>query len=146
MRSPEWPRVMCDEDDPGGPPGPPCGVPLAAGHVLFTKARPAEESNGIPLVLLAPLAVVPASQRRGVGRALIEHGVGLLASTGVQLVFVLEGPRYYRRCGFVPAISEGLLAPYPIVPQEASMVRPLVPDVLGAARGTVACAISSNLE
>lgn len=84
--------------------------------------------------------MVPESQRRGVGRALIEHGVDRLAAEGVQLVFVLGDPAYYTRCGFVPATPLGLRAPYPIEPEPAWRVRALVPDLLGAVEGTVACA------
>jgi putative acetyltransferase len=92
--------------------------------------------------ILAPLAVVPAFQRRGVGRALIEHGARVLAESGVKLIFVLGDPAYYTRCGFGPATPHGLRAPYPIVPEEAWMVRSLVPGLLGKVEGTVACAAS----
>ena len=114
----------------------------AIGHVLFTKVVLADTPLNVSSAILAPLAVVPAFQRRGVGRALIEHGADLLTQSGVMLLFVLGDPDYYTRCGFSPAVPYGLRAPYPIVPEEAWMVRPLVPDVLGTVAGTVACASS----
>ena len=117
-----------------------CEAGRPVGHVLFTRLTLAGPAVEVSAAILAPLAVVPAFQRRGIGRALIEHGAGLLARSGVQLLFVLGDPAYYTRCGFVPAIARGLLAPYPIVPEEAWMVRPLVPDLLGTVAGTVACA------
>lgn len=110
------------------------------GHVLFTRARLLGAVGEVSSAILAPLAVIPAFQRRGVGRALIEHGARRLASSGVHLLFVLGHPSYYPRCGFEPAIPHGLLAPYPIVPEEAWMVRALAPDLLGSIRGKVACA------
>jgi putative acetyltransferase len=113
-----------------------------AGHVLFTHATLFGVGCEVPAALLAPLAVTPARQRRGIGRALVEHGAGLLASAGVQLVFVLGSPAYYPRCGFEPAIPRGLRAPYPIEPEPAWMVRALAPGVLGAVAGTLACAAS----
>lgn len=109
------------------------------GHVLFTKAVLGGASREVPAAILAPLAVLPEFQRQGVGRALIEHGASLLAASGVQLLFVLGHPGYYTRRGFVPAFPFGLRAPYPIVPEEAWMVRPLVPDVLGTVTGVIAC-------
>jgi putative acetyltransferase len=112
------------------------------GHILFTKVTISGGLRSIPAAILAPLAVVPASQRQGVGRALIERGADELARSGVQLLFVLGDPAYYTRCGFVPAIPYGLRAPYPIVPEEAWMVRSLAPDVLGTVNGTVTCAAS----
>ncbi len=109
------------------------------GHVLFTRVT-LDRRPDVACSILAPLAVVPAFQRRGVGRALIEHGARLLAESGVKLLFVLGDPNYYTRCGFEPAIPYGLRAPYPIVPEEAWMVRALVPGLLGTVEGTVACA------
>jgi len=112
----------------------------AVGHVLFTRVTLAGAPADVSCAILAPLAVVPASQRRGVGRALIEHGAGLLARSGAKLLFVLGDPGYYTRCGFAPSIPRGLRAPYPIVPEEAWMVRSLVPGLLGTVEGTVTCA------
>ncbi|MCL4696850.1 MAG: N-acetyltransferase [Burkholderiaceae bacterium] len=112
------------------------------GHVLFTRVVLAGASHPAPAAILAPLAVVPEYQRRGVGRALIEQGASLLAASGVQLLFVLGDPAYYARSGFVPAVPSGLRAPYPIVPEEAWRVRALAADVLGSVSGVVACAES----
>ena len=114
--------------------------PRPVGHALFTKATLSGTSKDVPSRILAPLAVVPEFQRRGIGRVLIERGVEILAESGVKLVFVLGHPGYYPRCGFEPATPHGLLAPYPIEPEEAWMVRALDSGVLGAVRGTVACA------
>jgi putative acetyltransferase len=113
----------------------------AIGHVLFTRVT-LDRHPDVSCSILAPLAVVHAFQRRGVGRALIEHGARVLAESGVKLLFVLGDPAYYTRCGFGPAIPHGLRAPYPIVPEEAWMVRSLVPGMLGKVEGTVACAAS----
>lgn len=110
------------------------------GHVLFTKAKLLGAPHNVSSAILAPLAVVPEFQRRGIGRALIEHGARLLAQSGVELLFVLGHPGYYPRCGFEPATPHGLLAPYHIVPEEAWMVRALTSNILGSVRGKVACA------
>lgn len=114
----------------------------AIGHVLFTKMVISDSPFDVSSAILAPLAVVPSFQRKGVGRALIEHGTRLLASTGVKYVFVLGEPGYYTRFGFLPAIPHGLHAPYQIVPEEAWMVRSLVPNFLGTVSGRVVCASS----
>lgn len=110
------------------------------GHVLFTAAAIGDRRRSPRAAMLAPLAVLPDAQRKGIGGALIEEGARRLAATGVSLLFVLGHPGYYTRHGFVPATPYGLLAPYPIVPQEAWMVRPLVPGVLGTVSGKVSCA------
>jgi len=114
--------------------------PRPVGHVLFTRATLAGRSKDVPSRILAPLAVVPGFQRQGIGRALIERGAEILTESGIKLVFVLGHPGYYPRCGFEPATPRGLLAPYPIEPEEAWMVRALDPQVLDAVCGTVGCA------
>ena len=112
----------------------------ALGHILFTAARLEGASREVPASILAPLAVVPGAQRRGIGGRLIEHGIERLGERGVELVFVLGHPDYYPRHGFEPALPHGLAAPYPVTPADAWMVRALCPDVLGKVSGSVACA------
>lgn len=112
----------------------------AVGHILFTAARIEGAPEDSPASILAPLAVVPEAQRRGVGGRLIERGVELLAASGVALVFVLGHPEYYPRHGFAPAYPHGLPAPYPVSPEEAWMLRALTPGTLGRVQGRVTCA------
>lgn len=109
--------------------------PEAVGHVLFTAAG--VSGTTLTASILAPLAVVPAMQKQGIGGALIEAGVDRLIDAGVDLVFVLGHPTYYPRHGFVPALPLGLTVKYPIEPEEAWMVRPLRDGLLGQVSGTV---------
>jgi putative acetyltransferase len=114
------------------------------GHILFTAARLDGASRDVAISILAPLAVVPDAQRTGIGRSLIEQGIQQLSESGVELVFVLGHPDYYPRHGFEPAIRLGLMAQYPISPEEAWMVRALRPGVIGQERGTVVAADAMN--
>ena len=110
------------------------------GHIMFTAARLEGAPRDVSVSILAPLAVVPDAQRRGIGGRLIERGIQRLGESGVELVFVLGHPRYYPRHGFEPASRLGLAAPYPISPDKAWMVRALRSGVIGRVQGTVACA------
>ncbi len=112
----------------------------AVGHILFTAARLDGADRHVSVAILAPLAVAPEYQRIGIGGSLIEEGIAHLASSGVELVFVLGHPHYYPRHGFVPAGRLGLSAPYPIEPEDAWMVRALRQGVIGDVRGMVMCA------
>jgi len=76
-------------------------------HVLFSPVRIAEGDDGLALGL-APMAVMPAWQRRGIGSALIETALRELAATPCRAVVVLGDPAYYGRFGFAPASSAGL--------------------------------------
>jgi putative acetyltransferase len=111
------------------------------GHILFTKARLTSDKS-IAVSIMAPLAVVPDSQRQGVGGKLIAEGLKLLSESDVKLVFVLGHPDYYPRHGFKTAGSLGFEAPYPIPENVAGawMVQELSPGFIGSVSGRVLCA------
>ncbi len=113
----------------------------AVGHVLFTTVRLADSQDNVSAAILAPLAIVPDAQKKGVGGKLIEQGLEILSESGVELVFVLGHPGYYPRHGFKPAGCLGLEAPYPIPEEHADawMVQALRPNVIGAVSGKVVC-------
>lgn len=50
--------------------------------------------------ILAPLGVIPESQNSGVGSALVEAGISMLADSGINRLFVYGDPAYYSRFGF----------------------------------------------
>lgn len=121
--------LAVDEDQPDDP---------AVGHVLFTAAA----LDGAPHVgvsVLAPLAVVPETQRRGIGGALTREGLTRLGRAGVDLVFVVGHPPYYPRFGFRPAGPLGFEAPVPIPAEyaDAWMVVALRDGLVGALSGRV---------
>ena len=113
----------------------------AVGHILFTTARLTESQDTASLCILAPLAIVPDAQRKGIGGKLIEQGLKLLSKSSVELVFVLGHPDYYPRHGFKPAGKLGFEAPYPIPDEHAGawMVQELRPGVIGSVHGKVMC-------
>ena len=118
---------------------------IALGHILFTRAR-IEPDAPLSIYILAPLAVMPDSQKTGVGTALAEKGMQVLSDAGAQLVFVLGHPAYYPRFGFSPAGELGFEATYPILEKNADawMVRELVPHIIGKYSGKVICADTMN--
>lgn len=79
------------------------------GHVVASRARVDDH----PALGLGPLSVLPDRQRQGVGAALMEALLGAADALGEPLVALLGEPGYYRRFGFVPAQSVGVIAPDP---------------------------------
>lgn len=73
---------------------------VIAGHVLFTPGILPLMGQAVPAVLLAPLAVDPAFQRRGIGGALIEAGHEAARQHGAALSLLLGHPEYYPRFGY----------------------------------------------
>jgi putative acetyltransferase len=49
---------------------------------------------------LGPIAVMKSVQRRGIGKSLIDNGLGRLATIGAHGCVVLGDPVYYGRFGF----------------------------------------------
>ncbi len=81
------------------------------GHILFTRAI-VEGSDDLHHIL-APLAVHPDFQERGIGKSLIDEGLRQCAAIGSVLVFVLGDPSYYTRYGFAKdAGKKGYAAPF----------------------------------
>ncbi|MCP4395359.1 MAG: N-acetyltransferase [Alphaproteobacteria bacterium] len=111
------------------------------GHILYTKARIIQSEENVSANILAPLAVLPEAQSKGVGGKLIKQGLELLKESGIDLVFVLGHPDYYPRYGFKPAGELGYEAPYPIPEKYAGawMVQELRPDIIGKISGKVQC-------
>jgi putative acetyltransferase len=115
----------------------------AIGHILFTRVYLDELKDQPLLHLLAPLAVIPEYQKKGIGGLLIKEGLLLLKEMNSALVFVLGHMDYYPRFGFIPdAARMGYPAPYPI-PEEfagAWMFQSLVPEGTFTQKGKIVCA------
>ena len=114
------------------------------GHILFTAVTVTGSENTITASILAPLAILPDMQSRGIGGELIKEGLRLLKTSRVDLVFVLGHPDYYPRFGFQAAGRLGLDAPYPIPEEHANawMVQELTVGVIGTIEGQIQCADS----
>jgi len=67
-----------------------------------------------PALLLGPLAVEPALQGRGFGKALMRHGLGAAAALGHSRVILVGEPPYYGPFGFTRAPVLGLTLPGPV--------------------------------
>lgn len=108
-----------------------------AGHILFTKVYIIGAGGTRHETLaLAPVAVLPARQRQGIGERLVRRGLADAGQLGYRSVVVLGHPAYYPRFGFRPAGQWGIKAPFPVSPG-AFMALELVPGGLARAPGTV---------
>jgi putative acetyltransferase len=78
------------------------------GHVLFSPVTVDDRPGPRPGVGLAPLAVVSAQQRRGIGARLVAAGLEASRRAGMGFAVVLGEPAYYTRFGFRRARAAGL--------------------------------------
>jgi len=80
-----------------------------AGHVLFTPTTLLGGVDKGRTMGLAPLAVLPSRQNRGIGSRLVRSGLSACRNIGRDVVFVLGHEGYYPRFGFRPGAEHGLL-------------------------------------
>lgn len=83
------------------------------GLVLFSPVTIDAPSGVVATGLgLAPVAVHPGRQRKGIGRRLIERGLAACRRVNQPFVVVLGDPSYYQRFGFRPARLWGIANEY----------------------------------
>jgi putative acetyltransferase len=88
----------------------------------------------VSAVALAPVAVLPGHQRKGIGSLLIRRGLELSRGLDEEIVIVVGHPDYYPRFGFSSVKAKSLESPFP---QEAFMVLELRLGVLDGIEGAV---------
>jgi len=105
------------------------------GHILFSPVSLTERGH-LNFMGLAPMAVVPNYQRKGIGSALVRQGLARCKDLGCCAVVVVGHPEYYPRFGFVPASRYALRCEYD-VPADVFMVAELEAGALNRASGLV---------
>lgn len=107
-----------------------------AGHILFSPVDIERKTGHDNAVGLGPVAVLPAAQRRGIGKALVQSGIEKIRVAGHGAIVVLGHPSYYSRFGFKSASEFGLCWEVP-GHEEAFFAMELRPGFLGVRPGTV---------
>jgi len=106
------------------------------GHILFSPATVESGSSGFEIMCLAPVSVLPAYQRQGIGSALVRAGLDECRRLGYEIVVLVGHPEYYPRFGFVRANALGLECEFE-APDEAWMAIELRPGALAGRKGRV---------
>jgi putative acetyltransferase len=105
------------------------------GHIMFSPVTLSGYPN-LKIMGLAPMAVSPAMQNKGIGSALIPAGLDQCKKLGFVAVVVLGHPDYYPRFGFSPASRFDIDSEYE-VPEEVFMAMELLPEGLSGMTGRV---------
>jgi len=106
------------------------------GHILFSPVSLSGTGGEPKIAGLAPMAVLPEHQRRGIGSLLVKHGLEYCRKAGVQAVVVLGHPEYYPRFGFRPASTWGLRCEFD-APEDVFLGIELTPHALSDLFGVV---------
>ena len=92
------------------------------GHILFTRSLLDAPPRLVDVLVLSPVSVAPRYQGRGIGTALLRHGLDQVRNRPEPLVFLEGSPRFYRRVGFEPATPLGFRRPSLRIPEPAFQV------------------------
>ena len=106
------------------------------GHILFTPVELIGDAAGLKLMGLAPMAVLPKLQRKGIGSQLVKTGIENCATQGYDAIVVLGHPEYYPKFGFVSSVKYGIKSEYD-VPDETFMVLELKESSLRNKNGII---------
>jgi putative acetyltransferase len=105
------------------------------GHIMFSPISISEAPGDFRGIGLAPLAVLPEYQNRGIGSQLTRAGLDVCTQLGYDAVVVLGHKTYYPRFGFSRAKDRDLDNEYNAA--DAFMVMELKPAALKGVRGVV---------
>jgi putative acetyltransferase len=108
---------------------------VVVGHILFSPVTLSSRPD-VRFMGLAPMCVLPARQRQGIGSALVRAGLAECGRLGCRAAVVLGHADYYPRFGFASASTFGLVSEYD-VPDEAFMAIELEPGALHQSAGTI---------
>ena len=105
------------------------------GHILFIKLPIITNVGAVQALSLAPMAVLPRYQRRGIGSKLVEAGLEACREKGHKIILVLGHPEFYPRFGFSAELARLLESPFG--GEEAWMAMELAPGALAGVEGRV---------
>lgn len=105
------------------------------GHIMFSPVSLSDYPD-LKVMGLAPMAVAPEHQRKGIGSALVRAGLEQCEQLGYAAVVVLGHPEYYPRFGFSPSSRFGIYSEYE-VPEDVFMAMELQLGALSGKTGRV---------
>ena len=100
------------------------------GNIMYTKAKLTDEAGRVKEILtFGPVSVLPAYQRRGYGKQLMEHSFQKALELGYDTIVIFGSPANYVSRGFQSCRKHNVFlegGKYPA----AMMVKELTPGVL----------------
>lgn len=106
------------------------------GYILLTKIIIETNTESITSLALAPIAVLPTFQNKGIGRRLIEEAHRIAKKLGYQSIILLGHEKYYPKFGYQPLHHFNISLPFD-APKENCMAIELAPNALKNKNGSV---------
>lgn len=117
------------------------GTPIAS--ICFSRLDYPQDPRRA--MLLSPVAVATAEQGKGVGQALIRHGLDALRAEGVAVAITYGDPAFYGRVGFRPITEDQARAPHPLSHLEGWIGQSLNDAPFTPLSGPVRCVEALNV-
>ena len=105
------------------------------GHILFSKIKIVGKSVYESLAL-APMAVIPEFQKKGIGSELVKIGIKMAKKLGFDSIIVIGHKEYYPKFGFQRASKWNIKCPFE-VPDDVFMAIELTEKAFEGKAGTV---------
>ena len=106
------------------------------GYILLTKIIIETKTESKTSLALAPVAVEPSFQKKGIGGQLIEEAHRIAKELGYQSIILLGHEKYYPKFGYQPLQQFNITLPFD-APKENCMAIELISDVLKNKEGKV---------
>jgi len=107
------------------------------GHILFTPIIINNGEQQFQSLVLAPVSVLPAFQKQGIGAELSLAGHQKAKELGFQSVILIGHPEYYPRFGYKPASTWGIKTHYELPSDDVFMAVELTEGALSNVSGMV---------
>lgn len=111
------------------------------GAIIFSKLI---VKHAISAYILSPVAVSTNVQKKGIGQQLINYGIDMLKSNGVELLFTYGDPNYYHKVGFKQITEQQIKAPQPLSFPHGWLCQSLTSDTIPTISGTSYCTKALN--
>jgi len=92
------------------------------GHIVFSPVIIERDGSTVGGMGLAPVAVLPEYQRKGIGTQLVHKGIEQLRRSKCPFIIVLGYPEFYSRFGFEQASQFGIYSQWEGIPDNAFMI------------------------
>jgi len=106
------------------------------GHILLTKIKIVNKDSEFESLSLAPVAVLPEFQNKGIGGKLILYAHEVARNLGYKSIILVGHENYYPRFGYKPTSKYGIKLPFE-APEKNCMVIELFENGLKEVNGDV---------
>jgi predicted N-acetyltransferase YhbS len=106
------------------------------GAIFFSRLTYEED---IDVFMLSPVAIHSDQQGKGLGQALIEHGLQEMRKKGVRIVTTYGDPSFYSKVGFEPISQNVIAAPLELSQPEGWLGQSLTEDEIETIPGRPSC-------